>query len=65
MSISQVSWGRLLKVTPMHSYTHRGHTRRIVTHTDRHTETRTPTGARCTESDRTTHSWEKENLHGC
>lgn len=33
VGISQVSWGWLLKVTPMHSYTHRGHTLRGLSHT--------------------------------
>lgn len=54
MSISQVSWERLLKVTPMHSYTHRGHTQRTLTltqtqthrdpHAHRGTDARGPTG---------------------
>lgn len=36
MGISQVSWGWLLKVTPMHSYTHRGHTLREGSHSHGH-----------------------------
>lgn len=36
--MSQVSWGRLCKVTPMHSYTHRGHTHWENGYTDTSTD---------------------------
>lgn len=44
MGISQVSWGWLLKATPMHSYTHRTHTQRMITYRHKHAMTRTSTG---------------------
>lgn len=60
MSISQVSWGWLLKVTPMHA-THTGDTHSDSDHT--HTDTNTdPHIHRDTDAQaQTTHCWENEN----
>lgn len=69
MGISQVSWGgELLKVTPMRSYTHRGHTLRRITPTRTQMWTCTFTEMRMhgwvVGGDQRTHPWENKNPHG-